>query len=206
LHAHEHYGFRGKKMTILPNPVDIPSSDLQHALHYPSTLTYIGRLSLDKGVDIFADVCRHLIRKGDVNRVLVAGDGPERGALPVDTMLNWRGQTSFEEAHAMIAESDLLIAPSRLAENQPTVILEAMAEGTPVVASDTAGARELLAGTGAPLIPWTEDVADVFTKEAISILNDTRRWHAISRAMYDRARERHDAEKYGDQLVALMQG
>lgn len=204
LHMHEHYGFKGKKMIILPNPVDVNVDNLSHTLHQPSTLVYVGRLSKDKGIDIFADVCRHLIRNGAVNRVLIAGDGPDRSLLTVDGAIDVRGAVSNEEAHSMIAEADLLIAPSRLAENQPTVILEAMSEGTPVIASDTAGARELLAGTNASLIPWKGDVFDAFIKEAIALLADSKRWHEISHAMYDRAVQRHDAEKYGDQLVELV--
>lgn len=204
LHMHEHYGFKGRKMTILPNPMDISPDELAHTLHQPSTVVFVGRLSMDKGVDVFADVCRHLIRQGVVNRILVAGDGPDHKMLPVDGLIEARGAVPFEEAHAMIAEADLLIAPSRLSENQPTVILEAMSEGTPVIASDTAGARELLAGTDAVLIPWSGDVFEAFTKESISLLADSKRWHAISRAMHDRARERHDSEKYADQLIDLI--
>jgi glycosyltransferase involved in cell wall biosynthesis len=206
LHMHERYGFRGKKMVILPNPIDVAAEELGHAMHQPSTLAFVGRLSMDKGVDIFADVCRHLIRQGLVNRVLIAGDGPDRHVLPTDPMIDLRGAVSFEEAHAIIAEADLLIAPSRLAENQPTVILEAMAEGTPVIASDTLGARELLTGTNAPLIPWSGDVAETFTKTAISLLSDSKRWHAISHAMHERARVRHDAELYAENLMRLIHG
>lgn len=205
LHMHEHYGFRGKKMVILPNPMDVSSDDLGHTMHQPSTLAFVGRLSMDKGVDIFADVCRHLIRQGVVNRVLIAGDGPDRSMLPTDPMIDLRGAVSFEEAHSIIAEADLLIAPSRLAENQPTTILEAMAEGTPVIASDAHGARELLMGTDAPLIPWTGDVAAEFTKAAVSLLSDPKRWHEISHAMHDRARARHEAEFYADNLIHLIE-
>lgn len=204
LHMHEHYGFKGKKMAILPNPIDVSANDLGHTLHQPSTIAFVGRLSKDKGIDVFGDVCRHLIRHQIVNRVLVAGDGPDRGFLPVDGAIDVRGAVSNEEAHSMIAEADLLIAPSRLAENQPTVILEAMSEGTPVITSDTAGARELLAGTDAVLIPWKGDVNEAFIKEATSLLADSKRWHAISNMMHARAVERHDAEKYADQLIKLV--
>lgn len=204
LREHERYGFTGMQNEILPNPVEINPLATSRAFHRPATIAFVGRLSKEKGIGIFAEVCRRLLREGIANRIVVAGDGPARKELPVEPEIDVRGSVSLEEARAVIAEADLLVAPSRLAENQPTVILEAMAEGTPVITSDTEGARELLDGTDAPLIPWSRATTKTFVETATSLIFDAKKLHAISHAMVERAQARHDVTTYGEKLEALM--
>jgi glycosyltransferase involved in cell wall biosynthesis len=55
------------------------------------------------------------------------------------------------EVPAILSEVDLLVVPSLWAENAPLVVLEALAGGTPVVASRIGGLPELLAGGGGEL-------------------------------------------------------
>jgi glycosyltransferase involved in cell wall biosynthesis len=204
LREHQRHHFTGVRNEVLPNPAEIDSLATSRAFHRPGTMAFVGRLSKEKGIGIFAEACRHLLHNGSVNRVIVAGDGPCRKELPVEPEIDVRGTVSSEEARAIIAEADLLIAPSRLAENQPTIILEAMAMGTPVIASDTEGARELLEGTDAPLIPWSGNATKVFVETATALIFDPKKMHAISHAMVERARARHDVSAYGEKLEGLM--
>jgi glycosyltransferase involved in cell wall biosynthesis len=93
------------------------------------------------------------------------GDGPARPALEAlaaDLRLN--GAVGFlgMRDHAAVAElmrgADLLVLPS-LAENLPTVVLEAQACGLPVVATDVGGTREALDPTAGRLVAPGDDEA-----------------------------------------------
>lgn len=55
-----------------------------------------------------------------------------------------QGSFTPEKAPAILASMDVLIVPSLCYENTPTVIYEALASGTPVIASDQGGMRELV--------------------------------------------------------------
>jgi glycosyltransferase involved in cell wall biosynthesis len=201
---HADAGFKGKQTVIIPNPIEIMPTR-ERAPHHPATIVFVGRLSKDKGFDIFL---KALARIPDVHvsKALVVGGGDmmataERGR---DHRLMLRGALSFEDARRAIAEADLLIAPSQILENQQTILLEAMAEGTPAIATDVGGTRETLEVTGCPVISINsqqdQDIADA----AISILSDSEEWMRHSALMRKQAEEVHAAEKYFDALVKLF--
>ncbi len=201
---HAGYGFHGKKEVVLPNPVEM-GEVRERTLHHPAKIAYIGRLSEDKG---FGDVLK-MIPKLDaatVGRIVVVGDGPLaiNASSLNDSRVDLRGALDHDGSRRVIAEADLLIAPSRILENQPTVILEAMAEGTPVIATDVGGVRELLDGTGVSILAVTDNLGERLAYEAKAILGDTERWATISRVLRRRAEERHRTDRYPDRLLSLL--
>src|SRR5207244_816734 len=107
-------------------------------------IVFLGRLVLEKGLDIFADVCRVLRERDVPHRVLVIGDGPAR---------DWFAERVPEAAFAgfqrgddlgrAVASMDVLFNPS-ITETFGNVTLEAMACGVPVVAARATGAVDLI--------------------------------------------------------------
>ena len=96
-------------------------------------------------------------------------------------------------------DADILLVPSCIEENQPTVILEAASVGLPVVASDKGGIRETLGSRGyicAPrdLMAWIKAIDD---------LRDPQTYAQQSAAMYELAEE-HDPAGYGKRLIGLI--
>jgi len=82
--------------------------------------------------------------------LVIAGDGPERGNLEklaaqlgVADRLRLLGRVPQQELPALYSAARLLVLPSSH-EGWPNVLLEAMACGTPVVASDIPGIREIV--------------------------------------------------------------
>jgi glycosyltransferase involved in cell wall biosynthesis len=120
---------------------------------------YVGRLVPEKGVDLFIDALATL---PGVNGV-IAGDGPERAALErraaergVAGRVTFTGVLAAEEAERMIGALDVLVLPSRTRPNWSEqfgrVLIEAMASGVAVVASDSGAIAEVV-GDGALLFP-----------------------------------------------------
>ena len=122
-----------------------------------------------------------------------------------DPRLELRGALSSEDARQVIAEADLLIAPSRILENQQTILLEAMSEGTPVAASDTGGTQETLDGTGCSVVTAGSGMIEEFEKAARRLLGHADAWSRASRAMQERAKRR-DQECYFSSLFGLLSG
>lgn len=112
-------------------------------------VAYVGRLALEKGLDLAMEGMR-LAMARDARLVFVlAGDGPyatecRRAAVPRTTFL---GQVVGSALAELYASADLFVFPSTT-DTFGNVLLEAMASGTPIVAADAPPTRELLAESG----------------------------------------------------------
>jgi len=121
-------------------------------------LVVVGRLTTQKGVDLLV---RCLPDLPDVD-LTVVGEGPERPALlALATTLGVQERVQLigqqVDARALLAGADVVAVPSRW-ESGPLVLLEAMAEGRPVVVSDVGFAGEALDGERCGRLVPVEDV------------------------------------------------
>jgi phosphatidylinositol alpha 1,6-mannosyltransferase len=102
-------------------------------------VAFLGRLVLEKGLDIFAEVVAELERRGVKHRVLVIGKGPaqEWFAERVPDAV-FAGFQAGDDLGRAVASMDVFFNPS-LTESFGNVTLEAMAAGVPVVAANAVG-------------------------------------------------------------------
>ena len=108
----------------------------------------VGRLSREKGVDLFLDACAVLVRKGLAFSALVAGDGPERVRLEaqcrrlgLESCVRFLGRV--DNVDVMYSNLDLVVLPSRY-EGLPNTMLEAMQADVPVVATAVGAVPEVI--------------------------------------------------------------
>ena len=107
-------------------------------------VSFLGRLVLEKGLDIFSEVAAELKARGVRHKILVIGDGPARGwfAERVPDAVFAGFQTGDDLGRA-VASMDVFFNPS-VTETFGNVTLEAMACGVPVVAARASGAVGLV--------------------------------------------------------------
>jgi phosphatidylinositol alpha 1,6-mannosyltransferase len=107
-------------------------------------IAFLGRIVMEKGLDVFADTILALIDRGIRHRVLIIGEGPARPffeeQLP-DAIFT--GQLTGNDLARALASSDVLLNPS-ITEAFGNVTLEAMASALPVVAAIATGATNLV--------------------------------------------------------------
>lgn len=105
---------------------------------------FIGRLVMEKGLDVFSDSIDRLIARDVKHKVLVIGDGPARewfeSRLPSAVFAGF--QTGPDLGRA-VASMDMLFNPS-VTETFGNVTLEAMACALPVVAAKATGSESLV--------------------------------------------------------------
>ncbi len=116
-------------------------------LHRP-VLGVVGRLSPEKGVDVFLDACALLQADGFSFSALVAGDGPEREALlaraeRLDLGARVRFLGAINNVSALYREIDLLVIPSHT-EGLPNVLLEAIGADRPVLTTAVGAVADVL--------------------------------------------------------------
>jgi glycosyltransferase involved in cell wall biosynthesis len=105
---------------------------------------FLGRLVLEKGLDVFAETVDLLVQRKVPHRPLVIGDGPARTWFE-QHMPNgiFVGQLVGSDLARAVASSDVFLNPS-VTEAFGNVTLEAMACGLPVVAAAATGATNLV--------------------------------------------------------------
>lgn len=105
---------------------------------------FLGRLVMEKGLDVFADSIDDLTRRGVPHQVLVIGEGPARewfeARLPHARFAGFQAGADLGRA---VAGMDVLFNPS-VTETFGNVTLEAMASGVPVVAAAATGSQSLV--------------------------------------------------------------
>ena len=119
------------------------------------TILFIGRHEPRKGLGVLLDALATL---PPAVRLWVVGSGPDTAALRArsagDARVEWLGAITDSEKIARLKGADVLCAPSLRGESFGIVLLEAMAAGTAVVASDLPGYRNVARpGRDALLVP-----------------------------------------------------
>jgi glycosyltransferase involved in cell wall biosynthesis len=130
-----------------------------------NSAVFVGRLSVEKGLETLLEAWRHL--EGSV-RLKIVGDGPlaplVREAAARDPSIEWLGNQPLEAVYELIGEAGCLILPSLCYENFPRVVIEAFSKGTPVIVSKLGAMAEIVddGHTGLHVIP--ADAADLAMK------------------------------------------
>ncbi|HZH06146.1 MAG TPA: glycosyltransferase family 1 protein [Lautropia sp.] len=105
---------------------------------------FVGRLVMEKGLDVFSDVIDRLEQRQVRHKVLVVGEGPARDwfekRLPQACFVGFQAGPDLGRA---VASMDMLFNPS-VTETFGNVTLEAMAAGLPVVAAIATGSQSLV--------------------------------------------------------------
>ncbi|WP_188819909.1 glycosyltransferase family 4 protein [Novosphingobium indicum] len=105
---------------------------------------FLGRLVMEKGLDVFSDTIDELRRRSVAHKVLVIGEGPARewfeARIPGAAFVGFQQGADLGRA---VASMDLLFNPS-VTETFGNVTLEAMACGLPVVAAAATGSQSLV--------------------------------------------------------------
>ena len=143
------------RMRVIPNVVD-PSVFHPGGAPDPARLLTAGLLNDErKGLDLLLQAVAR--SDGDL-RLEVAGDGEKRGeyerlaaSLGLDGAVGFRGLLSKPELAEAMRGSGLFVLGSRW-ENNPCVVLEALATGLPVVANRVGGLPELIDETNGVLV------------------------------------------------------
>jgi phosphatidyl-myo-inositol alpha-mannosyltransferase len=172
---------------IIPNGVDTdffrpsppPASDGRGP-----ELLFLGRLDPRNGLDTILDAMPMVLARYPDARLTVAGDGPlrplyERMASPLGRHVSFLGQVNGERP-SHFSRADLYLCPTTKASFGVT-LLEAMACGTPIAASDITGFRELVSGgEEAVLVPLGQPAA--WGETVVDLLGDQERRRRMGRA------------------------
>ncbi len=210
------------KIEIIHNGIDVSSftragkGSLRQALGLEEgskVVGFIGRLGPEKGIPYLLEAADTICRSTkDIYFVLIG-----EGVLKEETeafiasnklqgriiMLGWR-----KDAVELMPDMDILLLPS-LTEGTPMVILESMAMGVPVIASDVGGIGEVIEDSKTGLLIKPRD-SGAIVESVKALMDDTGLAERISRNAASEVESRFSArrmsEKYKQTYLSLMKG
>ncbi|SFU12526.1 glycosyltransferase family 4 protein [Sedimentitalea nanhaiensis] len=189
-----------------PARYDRPAPPQRPGLH----LVFVGRITPIKGLRVLIDAMTRAHETHPDLTLTLVGDGDDRAHLetlarPLGDAVRFVGFQSQEGVAEAVAAADALVLPS-FAEGLPVVLMEALAAGKPVIATQVAGVGELVEnGVSGHLVPASDVQA---LANAITALADTPPGQRaeMGRAGREKVRAEFDAKIEAARIGALFAG
>jgi glycosyltransferase involved in cell wall biosynthesis len=141
-------GYDADRLHDLPNGVPVPEEAWRTREALPKRAIFIGRLAPEKGLDTLIQSWKTVAALGSHVELVLVGSGPERASLVaqadglgIGSIVRWTGAISDTEE--VLRTGDVFVLPSR-EEGMSIALLEAMALGIPIVATDIPGNRRIV--------------------------------------------------------------
>ena len=164
----------GGDYEVLFNGIELGDYSSPSTTPRENAIFFIGRHEERKGLSNLLEALAQL--PPDV-RLWIASDGPQTAELKTrfasDSRIEWLGRISDSEKISRMSRASVFCAPSLHGESFGVVLLEAMAAGTPVVASNLDGYRNVATDDETALLVETGNVASLATALA-RVLADPR--------------------------------
>ena len=152
----------GGDYEVLFNGIELGDYSTPSTSPRENAIFFIGRHEERKGLSNLLEALAHL--PPDV-RLWIASDGPQTAELKIrfgsDSRIEWLGRISDSEKISRMSRASVFCAPSLHGESFGVVLLEAMAAGTPVVASNLDGYRNVATDDETALLVETGNVASL---------------------------------------------
>ncbi len=176
----------GLNAKVIPNfiPDDIVLEQIPPTAP-EAPLLFVGDLTLDKGVQTLLDAYRLL---DGPPPLLLAGNSLPENVWTMPDGAQWLGLLPHDEIVRLFRSARAVLVPSIVGDACPTVVLEGMAAGRPVVASATGGIVDLVVDGVTGLLVPPGDVP-ALAQAISSVLRDPGAAEAFGAAGRDRARQ-----------------
>lgn len=148
----------GKKVCILPNFISDDNLVLTHNINTNiNTIVYVGHIEYAKGIKEFLSVAEAL---PDIQFILV---GPVREDISVQNHpanVIFTGKVDHEDVKCYLSEADVFLFLSH-SEGFSIALLEAMAAGLPIIATDVGANRDMIGVDGGFIVPIGDSMSIV---------------------------------------------
>jgi glycosyltransferase involved in cell wall biosynthesis len=204
-HVHATEGCPLDKIAVIANGIDLARVPVASPCDGPVIGT-VGRLESRKGHADLLDAVPLILNGTPGARFVVVGDGPEAATLArrarslgIADRVEMRGMVL--EGARLLSQMSLFVLPSHV-EGMSNALLEAMAAGLPVVATDVGGNGEVVvAGQTGLLVPPGD--REALAEAVLLLLKDPERARAMGAAGRVRVRQHFTVERMVDRLQSL---
>ena len=211
----EHFA-EDKKIAVVPNGVDIElfesvEKNIQPNLSEKPIILYIGRLAYRKGLQVLVRAMPFILKEIPNAHLLIAGKGYMDSFIRMlIKSLNLEGNVTMlgfipdEKLPELYASSRLFVMPSLYCESFGVTLLEAMASGRPVIASNVGGIPEVVKDGVTGLLFRRGDAEDLADK-IIMVLSDRNLAQSLVSNAKELVKERYSWPVIADKMEDLYE-
>jgi len=172
-------------------------------------LLFVGRLSVEKGVDILLDALK-LVSDMSIDYMMkIVGDGALRkeleekvGKLGLSDNVVFLGRIPNDELKFYYADSCCVVMPSIWMENNPIVAFEAMVSSSMIIASNIGGFPDLVEDSVTGLLFNPGDSKDL-SEKIMQVINDPEKTAEMGRAGHLKLSDEFTAEKHLEKTMEI---
>ena len=152
------FGIGESQISIKPNSIPDPGEHDERG----SGFVFVGRLSAEKGVELLLDAWRRH-GDGDLGTLTIIGDGPLKEPVAAAATergdIDYLGPVPHDQVNRRVRAAAALLMTSVWDEVLPTVVIEALANARPVLATNMGGPPHMIGDAGIVAEPTVDDLA-----------------------------------------------
>ncbi len=201
-------GIPKDKIRVISNSVQVELFQPASSEREP-VLLFVGSLIERKGLAHLLDALPTVLEAHPEYRLVVIGDGPERPFLHAQALRNgvadkvvFLGWGASEIVRDWMQRARLLVLPS-VEEGQGVVLLEALASGLPVVATEVGGIPDVIDEQVGRLVAASDPQALASAIEGL--LANPAKWRKLAQSARSRAEARYSEARIARQLLQTYQ-
>jgi len=204
----------GKRIELLPNAINLdPFLEIERPHRNYITILFLGHIGREKGIYELLDAVELLNSASNNFRLILVGESLQKDEIAeIDEKIKEKKLESLisilppaygSEKIQYFIDSDIFVLPSHH-EGMPISIIEAMASGLPIVATDVGGIPDLIKNNVSGLLIQaynSKELADSIYK----LLKSTELRRYLGENARLKAKENHEIENYVDDIVDYYQ-
>ncbi|WP_424597126.1 glycosyltransferase [Caldisericum exile] len=195
------------KVIVIKNA--IPVDDIKEDIQKIYDVLFVGRLEKEKGVDILIKAVYEIQSKQSLNlKVALVGDGSLKSEykklvkyLSLEDNIKFLGIR--RDVEKLMRLSKIFVLPSRY-EGLPMVILEAMANRIPIIATKVGGIPEVIEDGIEGLLVEPES-KDELTKKILYLLNNPSLREQLSKNAFEKVKSEYSIQSYTQRMLKLYE-
>jgi glycosyltransferase involved in cell wall biosynthesis len=180
-------------------------------------ILFVGRLAEKKGVSYLISAMPEIRKSCPGCKLLIVGDGPDKPKLVeqaakgglADSVV-FAGSIQKEKLPSYYKSADVFVLPSIIAKSGDTeglgvVLLEAIASGVPVVASNVGGIPDIIDGSKTGLLVEQKNPGEI-AQAVVSLLKNPKKGKALSKAALEHVKKSYSWEKVSAAFSEMYSG
>jgi len=200
-------GIPGKKISVVPNGVNLANFPHQPGAPRESIILYAGTLIPRKAPDLLIRAMPEILARLPDYRLVLVGEGEMRPALEslaaelnLGEKVMFVGTQTQQQVGEWMRKSGVFVLPS-YEEGQGVVLVEALASGTPCVGTTAGGIPDVVTEDVGAVVP-PGDVS-ALAQAIIQTLVDPVRWETLCRQARQRAETVYDWDQIAQGLISI---
>ncbi len=197
------YRFKRGNITVIPNGID--TNSYRPFWNDKNYIVYFGRISPEKGVETLLNAYDNIGLERRRIGLKIVGQGPQLDVLREKyKYVDFTGYKKDEELKRIVEEASFVVIPSQWYENCSMSVLEAMAMGKPVIASNIGGLPEQVEDGKTGFLFEMGNVEEL-SQKIITLAKNKELRQTMGRRARQKAINEYSLEVHGRKLLALYE-